>query len=271
MSECKELICDIIIKRNDLVKSAFGMHNRRRVIDMNKIRYRILVFVAVFTMAFALSSCSKEEVYLNANWVLTSLTVDGETRSADLTDINTPRFFCDDALNVIFYNNGEMHFGKAQPRGDRTFRIDYQDSDKCMLAEITNGELVITIEGSDSVEMRFALTDERTLIPISDSEEFEGIEAKFVTLDPLTVSFKNNTQEQWVYSEYYRIEKLDGGIWYLLPPNSPVTVRDMAHEIGPNMSSTLSYDLTPYGNLEDGEYRIACGTDTVCYAYFTIE
>lgn len=238
---------------------------------MNKVRSGILVFVVIFTMAFAFSSCSKNEVYLNDNWVLTSFTVDGETSSADLTDLNTPRFFCDDTLNVIFYIYGKMHYGKAQPTGDRTFRISYQDTDECMLAEITNEELIITNEDSDSFEMRFRLTDERTLIPTSDLEEVEGIEASFVTLDPLTVSFTNNTQEQWVYSEYYRIEKLDGGIWCLLPPDRPVTVRDIAHEIGPNMSSTLSYDLTPYGDLEDGEYRIACGTDTVCYAYFTIE
>ena len=164
-----------------------------------------------------------------------------------------------------------MHYGKAQPRGDRSFRIDYQDSYESMLAEIIDEELIITIEGSDSVEMRFELTDERTLIPISDLEEFEGIEAKFVTLDPLTVSFTNNTQEQWIYSEYYHIEKLEDGIWYLLPPDRPVYVRDLEHTIGSNVSSTLSYDLTPYGKLEDGEYRIACGTDTVCYAYFTIE
>lgn len=79
-----------------------------------------------------------------------------------------------------------------------------------------------------------------------------------VSSSGLTVIFKNNTDKQCIYGEYYILEKRINQKWYLVPA--------IIDNYGFNL---IGYDLPPgnsremevnwewlYGNLDAGEYRI---------------
>ncbi|MBR4947229.1 MAG: hypothetical protein IKZ29_01570 [Clostridiales bacterium] len=90
--------------------------------------------------------------------------------------------------------------------------------------------------------------------------------------DKANVKFTNISDEPWSFGEYYRLEVLIEGQWYYVP-SEDYAVHDLMHEIGPGADITMTYDLSPFGELAPGDYRIACGGPTfnenVYYAYFT--
>lgn len=96
------------------------------------------------------------------------------------------------------------------------------------------------------------------------SVRVEGDEAK--------VKFTNISDEPWSFGEYYRLEVMFEGQWYYLP-SEDYAVHALLHEISAGAEYTMTYDLSPFGELAPGDYRIACGgmdfTRDVYYAYFT--
>ena len=76
----------------------------------------------------------------------------------------------------------------------------------------------------------------------------------------------------WRFGEHYKLEVLINGQWYYVP-SEDYAVHEILYEIEPGAEITRTYDLSPFGELEPGDYRIACGgisfTDNVYYAYFT--
>ena len=99
--------------------------------------------------------------------------------------------------------------------------------------------------------------------------------ALYVTGDSqaVTVEFVNRDDEPWHFGEYYKLEFLRDGTWYYVP-SEDYAVHDLAHELAPNQKDSLTYDLTPFGKLDAGDYRIACGgggdNNNNYYAYFHI-
>lgn len=85
------------------------------------------------------------------------------------------------------------------------------------------------------------------------------------------VTFTNISDEPWSFGEYYKLEVLIGNKWYYVPSEDYI-VHDLMHEIGPGTDYTLTYDLSPFGYLAPGDYRISCGgldfTTNVYYAFF---
>ena len=85
------------------------------------------------------------------------------------------------------------------------------------------------------------------------------------------VTFTNISDEPWSFGEYYKLEVLIGNKWYYVPSEDYI-VHDLMHEIGPGTTYTLTYDLSPFGYLAPGDYRISCGgldfTTNVYYAFF---
>lgn len=113
------------------------------------------------------------------------------------------------------------------------------------------------------------------MIPVAENEGADAILTSVVSVDPFTVEFTNQSDQLWGFGEYYKIEVIKDGRWYYAPNYEPVSVHDLGHELEPGQSSTLIYDLSPYGSLAPGEYRIACGDigtgNNVYYAYFTVK
>lgn len=90
--------------------------------------------------------------------------------------------------------------------------------------------------------------------------------------DKAKVTFTNISDEPWSFGEYYKLEVSIGNEWYYVPSEDYI-VHDLMHEIGPGTTYTLTYDLSPFGDLDPGDYRISCGgldfTSNVYYAFFT--
>ena len=90
--------------------------------------------------------------------------------------------------------------------------------------------------------------------------------------DKAKVKFTNISDEPWSFGEYYRLEVFIEGQWYYVP-SEDYAVHDLLHEISAGAEYTITYDLSPFGELAPGDYRIACGgmdfTRDVYYAYFT--
>lgn len=99
--------------------------------------------------------------------------------------------------------------------------------------------------------------------------------AMYVTGDTqkVNVEFENRDKEIWIFGEYYKLEIMIDGAWYYVPAEE-YAVHDLAYELPPEQRFSLSYDLTPFGKLESGDYRIACGglgdSTNIYYAYFHI-
>ncbi len=93
--------------------------------------------------------------------------------------------------------------------------------------------------------------------------------------DNCTVQFENQGEETWFFGEYYCLEILIESNWYYVPTVNDLVVHDLAHELEPGQSTSLSYSLDPYGELQPGHYRIACGDignkTNIYYAEFDIE
>ena len=93
--------------------------------------------------------------------------------------------------------------------------------------------------------------------PVSETPGTLQISAEFVGSG--TVRFTNHDTELWGFGEYYALEVLRDGAWYYQPARGDIVVHDLGHELAPGQSQTMAYDLTPYGKLSPGRYRIACG------------
>ena len=59
-----------------------------------------------------------------------------------------------------------------------------------------------------------------------------------------------SSDEVFLYGEYYSIQKLVDGNWFYAPTVEDVVVHDLAHELSPGASYTMTYSLLPYGELQ---------------------
>ena len=242
---------------------------------MKKTAATFLMLLFVISAVFSFSACSDKNAPITSNWELESIT-NGKTfsRASDFEDKDKPRFICDKELDVTFYNLGDIHYGRIESQKDDLYIISYNDTDTRMFAKVIKEELHITIEGNNDLEMVFKTTKDQTLIPVIDKEN-DNSDIKAIMVSNCSVEFTNNSDKVWCFGEYYQLEVMKDSKWYYAPSSEPVSVHDLGHELQPGQSTTLTYDLTPYGELKPANYRLACGDigdgSNYCYAYFTIE
>ena len=101
--------------------------------------------------------------------------------------------------------------------------------------------------------------------------ENQNIRLSFVKKEGsvITVRLENLTEEEQLYGEYYSLEKEIDGSWYKVPvalTNYGFT--DIGIILSPGASREETCDLTMYGTLAPGHYRIEKAN---AYAEFTIE
>ena len=89
-----------------------------------------------------------------------------------------------------------------------------------------------------------------------------------------TLQYVNRSDEVWSFGENYRLEALYADKWWYVNPIRNSNVNTDAHELGPGCTTYLYVDLSQFGNLPDGHYRLACGDigdgHNLYYAYFRI-
>ena len=96
------------------------------------------------------------------------------------------------------------------------------------------------------------ITDELT-------NEKDGVTFKFISLDGdiATLEYQNNSDKEFQYGEPYYLQKIIDGSWYGLPvAKSNYGFNDILNLIKPGQSRQTKCDLSLYGELEDGWYRI---------------
>ena len=100
------------------------------------------------------------------------------------------------------------------------------------------------------------------LVPVEETPGTDNIQVSIVDITEgkdITVKIKNLSDEVFLYGEYYSIQILVDGNWFYAPTVEDVVVHDLAHELSPGASYTMTYSLLPYGELNNGgHYRIAC-------------
>lgn len=89
-----------------------------------------------------------------------------------------------------------------------------------------------------------------TDVPQRDGIEFDMDYYDFDTKE-LHMIFANNTQETFIYSEYFKIYNYNSGVWEEILPREDFTVNDLAYELSPNQSAQVVCDLKAYGELDD--------------------
>lgn len=85
------------------------------------------------------------------------------------------------------------------------------------------------------------------------------------TEDEVTVTFCNDTEEEWGFSEYYSLQVLLDGTWYQIPvtPENNWGFNDIEWILPAGEERSMSYDLTMYGDLPAGNYRLVAEDMTV--------
>lgn len=77
------------------------------------------------------------------------------------------------------------------------------------------------------------------------------------TEDTLTVELSNTGTEEWCYGEYFSIQVLIDGTWYEVPVQpGDWAFNDIVHILQAGDTQTQTYDLTMYGELPVGNYRL---------------
>ena len=88
----------------------------------------------------------------------------------------------------------------------------------------------------------------------------EGLSIELVEWDEtsVTVTLSNHSGEEWTFGEYYHLEVLLEGVWYLVPtaPGENWAVHDLAYILPDGGDMEMTYSLICYGDLPAGHYRL---------------
>ncbi len=72
----------------------------------------------------------------------------------------------------------------------------------------------------------------------------------------LEVKLKNTTKNELCYGEGFTLQARIGGKWYNIPAQREMAFNDIAHILKAGGITEMTYDLSSYGQLPAGEYRI---------------
>lgn len=108
------------------------------------------------------------------------------------------------------------------------------------------------------------------LTPSSSLKQPEGISMELVSLEDgkIRVRFANQSGQEWTYGYYYSLQVLLDGAWYQVPPQEEYGVIDLACILPDGESREETYNLSFFGQLPPGTYRLVAEQLT---AEFTVE
>ena len=245
---------------------------------MKRIFSKILISAVAMTSVFSFAACGDgTHSAITSNWKFESVSADGKTtRAADMKEDEMPMITIDeDRLNkgeyyVTYRQNGKNHRASMSLENGE-YRIDYVDSEKDMIAKVYHKKLTLTIDGRKGASIVFRATNEEVLIPSDDTKPApEFMKAKMTGKGKVEIT--NEGDSEYMYGRFYQLEVQKNGKWcYARAIESFVwTAEGIILPAGG--SKTEEYDLSHYGTLKPGEYRLAVGEQNACiYAYFTVK
>lgn len=231
---------------------------------------KLAIAATLITTTIALTSCARPRT-IDSNWKFESVTTDGKTSSEqDDPPIITIRKENDDErmYMVTYRQNGKTHKGLLTPDENGSYTIDFSDSDTSMQAKIIGNTLTLSPEGSEDT-VTFKYTSEEILFPAEDLPGPDYLTAKMVGKGKVEIT--NNGSSEYMYGAFYKLEVNKDGKWYYAREKMPFAYTAIGLLIEPGQTNTEKYDLSVYGDLEPGDYRLAVGdTDACIYADFTV-
>lgn len=214
---------------------------------------------------------------ITSNWKFESISSGGKTtRAADLKDDDRPMITIDeDGMSkgnymVTYRQNGKNHKASMSPDNGK-YRIDYVDSDKDMIASVYHNKLTLTIDGSKSgSSIVFVHTDEDVLIPADDDTPApEFMKAKMTGKGKVEIT--NEGDSEYTYGRFYQLEVKKNGKWCYARAVESFAWTAIGIVLPAGATNTEEYDLSHYGTLKPGEYRLAVGEYNACiYANFAV-
>ena len=245
---------------------------------MRKLFSKIMVPVMLITSVFAFAGCAEgTHAAITLNWKFESVAADGHvSKAADIKEDDIPVITIDeDGVNkgtymVMYRQNGKNHRGEMTQTGNRKYTIDFVDSDKDMIATVNGNKLTLTIDGSKGMSVVFRATNEEMLIPADEDKPApDYVKAKMT--DKGKVEIINEGDGEYQYGKFYQLEVKKNGKWCYARARESYVWTAVGIIIPGNSSNTEEYDLSHYGTLKPGEYRLAVGERNACiYAYFTV-
>lgn len=146
----------------------------------------------------------------------------------------------------VFLNNGSIY--KAGIDFGRIKDYHWQEKDKRTLSSFPNIRYIALRDGKWNTKF----------LVKSKKNQPHGLKITSARLKgkKLEVRLKNKTKKETYFGEYFSIQaKLDGK-WYDIPAKEDMAFNDIAYIMKAGGKTKKTYDLTPYGELPSGKYRI---------------
>lgn len=146
----------------------------------------------------------------------------------------------------VFLEDGTAY--KADIDFDMIEKYAWQDENEMSLASFPN---MYYIAKQNGVWNKDFLERSKKLKP-------HGLTLKVKKLDGTTlkVKLKNKTKKTLNYGEYFSIQTKIDDIWYEIPAKESMAFIDIATMIKAGAKVDKTYDLSAYGELPSGKYRI---------------
>lgn len=146
----------------------------------------------------------------------------------------------------VFLNNGSIY--KADIDFDRIKSYQWQEKDKTSLSLFPNIRYIALKDGKWNTKF---LAESRKNRP-------HGLKITSVKLKgkKLEVKLKNKTKKETYFGEYFSVQAKVDGKWYDIPAKDEMVFNDIAYIMKAGGKTKKVYDLTPYGELPSGKYRI---------------
>lgn len=125
---------------------------------------------------------------------------------------------------------------------------DWQDQDSMKLTAFPNLYFLASASGTWNAKL------------LSKGEELnnEGLSLKVKEQkdSTITVQLINTTKEELSFGEYFGVQVQLDGEWYDIPAESELNFTDIAYLLPAGEEVEKVYDMTAFGNLLSGQYRI---------------
>ncbi len=95
-----------------------------------------------------------------------------------------------------------------------------------------------------------------------------GLSVESIDDGVATVKIENRSGYEIEYDNAFSLERAEGDEWVTLQPEEEIAFEDVAYVLPDLEDAEVKCDLNPYGELEDGHYRIE--KDDI-YAEFELE
>lgn len=146
-------------------------------------------------------------------------------------------FLGDDAVYKV-----DIDFAKIKEE------YSWQDLDEYSLLSMPNLYQMVTMDGSWN----------QYLLPKSQELHSNGLSLTMKELkgNQITVNISNPTSEELYYGEYWSLQVLLEDTWYQIPTKENWGFIDIAYILPANGEDEKTYDLSLYGDLPEGTYRL---------------